>query len=126
MLLIKSLAVMSFMIIMFLMKSVPSFHGLSYAWVAFFGTMLLFILSDESRAFPKYLHEVEWATLLFFAALFVLMECLAELGLIQYLGDRLKDAINESPPQYRMLITVVSIVWVSDQQSKRQIRFETN
>lgn len=40
------------------------------------------------------LHKVEWGTLLFFAGLFVLMEGLAELGLIDFIGNLTVDIIK--------------------------------
>lgn len=98
---------------MFLLHSVPNFHYLSYAWVALFGALLLIILADESNSFEKYMHHIEWATLLFFAALFVLMECLSELGLVTFLGDRLKDLINTASVEVRLTIAITSILWVS-------------
>ena len=48
--------------------------------------MVLLILSNV-QDLEAILHKVEWGTLLFFGGLFVLMEGLAELGLIRQLGD---------------------------------------
>lgn len=42
-------------------------------WIAILGAIWLLILADV-HDFEIILHRVEWATLLFFAALFVLME----------------------------------------------------
>ena len=42
-------------------------------WIAVFGAVVLLVLSDTQDMEPV-LHKIEWATLLFFAGLFVLME----------------------------------------------------
>jgi len=45
--------------------------------------------------------KVEWATLLFFGALFILMEGLGELGLIDAIGTATSDAISDFPDESR-------------------------
>lgn len=112
-LLIKSLVVLSIMISMFLLHSVPRFHSLSYAWVALFSSLLLLILAGESNNFDRYMHDIEWATLLFFAALFVLMECLADLGLVKWMGNRMIDLINMAQSDIRHTTAILCILWVS-------------
>lgn len=47
--------------------------SLSSGWIAILGALWLLVLADM-QDFEIILHRVEWATLLFFAALFVLME----------------------------------------------------
>jgi len=42
-------------------------------WIAIFGAVVLLILADVQEM-EGVLHKIEWATLLFFAALFILME----------------------------------------------------
>lgn len=42
-------------------------------WIAILGALWLLVLADM-QDFEIILHRVEWATLLFFAGLFVLME----------------------------------------------------
>lgn len=42
-------------------------------WIAIFGALWLLVLADISDL-ESILHKVEWSTLLFFAALFTLME----------------------------------------------------
>lgn len=57
---------------------------------------------------------MEWATLLFFAALFVLMKSLEELGLIDFIGETTADIIESVPPgRGRLAVAVVLIMWVS-------------
>ena len=45
--------------------------------------------------------RVEWATLVFFAALFVLMQALAELGLLDAIGQAVEDLILLVPSESR-------------------------
>ena len=56
---------------------------------------MLLVLADIQEM-DGVLHKVEWGTLLFFAALFVLMEGLAELGLIDFIGEVMVSIVNVS------------------------------
>ena len=58
-----------------------------------FGALVLLLLADIQEL-ESVLHKVEWGTLLFFAGLFVLMEGLAELGLIDFIGQVTVDIIK--------------------------------
>uniref|UniRef100_A0A452VP61 OCA2 melanosomal transmembrane protein n=1 Tax=Ursus maritimus TaxID=29073 RepID=A0A452VP61_URSMA len=90
-LLTKCLMVLGFVIFMFFLNSfVPGVH-LDLGWIAILGAIWLLILADI-HDFEIILHRVEWATLLFFAALFVLMEshmsyhhiiCVCDLSMLQ-------------------------------------------
>jgi Na+/H+ antiporter NhaD/arsenite permease-like protein len=44
--------------------------------------------------FEAVLHKVEWATLLFFAGLFVFMRSIEELGLLTFLANHISDLIK--------------------------------
>ncbi len=59
------------------------------------GALVLLLLADVQEL-ESVLHKVEWGTLLFFAGLFVLMEGLAELGLIDFIGNVTVDIIKVS------------------------------
>lgn len=72
-LLIKSSLTLLFVIIVFFLHSIPDFCYLGLGWTAILGAILLLLLT-ESNNLEGILARVEWATLLFFAALFVLME----------------------------------------------------
>lgn len=70
-------------------KHQPSFtpnstHPL-VGWIAIFGAITLLLLADVQEI-EVVLEKVEWGTLVFFAGLFVLMELLAELGLINFIA----------------------------------------
>ncbi|XP_070923407.1 P protein isoform X2 [Macaca nemestrina] len=111
-LLAKCLTVLGFVIFMFFLNSfVPGIH-LDLGWIAILGAIWLLILADI-HDFEIILHRVEWATLLFFAALFVLMEALAHLHLIEYVGEQTALLIKMVPEEQRLMAAIVLVVWVS-------------
>ncbi|XP_075391669.1 P protein [Tenrec ecaudatus] len=111
-LLIKCSMVLGMVIFMFFLNSfVPGIH-LDLGWIAIIGALWLLILADI-HDFEIILHRVEWATLLFFAALFVLMEALAHLHLIEYVGEQTAFLIKMVPQDQRLATAIVLVVWVS-------------
>ncbi|XP_019752052.1 P protein [Hippocampus comes] len=111
-LLVKCVSVLAVVIFMFFVNSfVPSIH-LDLGWIAILGALWLLILADI-QDFEMILHRVEWATLLFFAALFVLMEALAQLQLIDYIGEQTALLIKAVPEDQRMAIAIILVMWVS-------------
>lgn len=62
-----------FVVAFFFLHSVPELQRLSLGWTALLGAILLLILADREDM-EAVLARVEWSTLLFFAALFILME----------------------------------------------------
>nr|XP_055182856.1 P protein isoform X4 [Nyctereutes procyonoides] len=111
-LLTKCLMVLGFVIFMFFLNSfVPGVH-LDLGWIAILGAIWLLILADI-HDFEIILHRVEWATLLFFAALFVLMEALAHLHLIEYVGEQTALLIKTVPEDRRLATAIILVVWVS-------------
>nr|XP_036872427.1 P protein isoform X6 [Manis javanica] len=111
-LLAKCLMVLAFVIFMFFLNSfVPGVH-LDLGWIAILGAIWLLILADI-HDFEIILHRVEWATLLFFAALFVLMEALAHLHLIEYVGEQTALLIKMVPEDQRLVAALILVIWVS-------------
>ncbi|KPP72254.1 hypothetical protein Z043_108759, partial [Scleropages formosus] len=91
-LLVKCITVLGVVIFIFFLNSfVPSIH-LDLGWIAILGALWLLVLADI-QDFEIILHRVEWATLLFFAALFVLMEAV--------------------PEDQRLTIAIILVMWVS-------------
>lgn len=74
--------------------------------------MLLLILYDREDM-EAILAHVEWATLLFFAALFVLMEALSEMGLIEWIGKQAVTVITAASNEYRLAVAILIILWIS-------------
>uniref|UniRef100_A0A8D0QTD1 OCA2 melanosomal transmembrane protein n=1 Tax=Sus scrofa TaxID=9823 RepID=A0A8D0QTD1_PIG len=111
-LLTKCVTVLGLVIFMFFLNSfVPGVH-LDLGWIAILGAIWLLILADI-HDFEIILHGVEWATLLFFAALFILMEALAHLHLIEYVGEQTALLIKMVPEDQRLAAAIIVVVWVS-------------
>jgi len=111
-LLIKSSVTLVFVISFFFLHSVPNLQRLSLGWTALLGAVLLLILYDREDL-EAILAHVEWSTLLFFAALFVLMEALSELGLIEWIGDQTENIILSVGESARLAVAILIILWVS-------------
>lgn len=101
-----------FVISFFFLHSLPDIQKLSLGWTALLGAILLLILSDREDM-EAILARVEWSTLLFFAALFVLMESLAELGLIDWIGTQTENVILSVNEENRLAVAILIILWVS-------------
>ncbi|XP_067134340.1 P protein-like [Centruroides vittatus] len=110
-LLAKSSIVLITVIILFFLQSVPSLN-LSLGWIALLGAIMLLILADFDEI-ESVLGRVEWSTLLFFAALFVVMEALTKLRLIWFIGQMTQDFISSVDENQRLLVAIVVILWVS-------------
>eukprot|EP00930_Biecheleria_cincta_P064362 TRINITY_DN4993_c0_g1_i1.p1 TRINITY_DN4993_c0_g1~~TRINITY_DN4993_c0_g1_i1.p1 ORF type:complete len:806 (+),score=146.94 TRINITY_DN4993_c0_g1_i1:82-2499(+) len=87
-------------------------HKIEPAWftvMAMFACAILF----ERHDFGKYLHFVEWETLMFFALLFVLVETLKELGVILLLAEGITNLIKTFHTDARLTVAIIIILWVS-------------
>lgn len=111
-LLYKSSVAFIFVLVLFCMHSLPHILHLSLGWTALLGAILLLILADE-QDLDVVLRKVEWATLLFFASLFIMMEALTHLGLIGEIGELVSELILFVPHNYRLLVSILLILWVT-------------
>lgn len=102
---------MTLVIMLFFLQSVPNLD-LSLGWVAILGAILLLILADFEEL-ESIISRVEWSTLIFFAALFVVMEALAELKFLWWIGQLTQNYINSVPENHRLLVAIIIFVWVS-------------
>ena len=59
------------------------------------------------------LHGVEWDTLLFFAALFVVVEGVGELGLLRFIANTLSGMVSGIAPAGRQAFSIFLICWAS-------------
>ncbi|KAF4522034.1 hypothetical protein B566_EDAN010911 [Ephemera danica] len=101
-----------FVITLFFIHSVPGV-SLSLGWTALLGALLLLVLADNEDL-EGVLARVEWSTLLFFAALFILMEALSRLGLIAWIGRQTEALVLSVPDEgSRLAVAVILILWVS-------------
>jgi Na+/H+ antiporter NhaD/arsenite permease-like protein len=81
------------------------FHGalgLEPATIALAGAALLIVLGRVS--IEEALREVEWNTLFFFVGLFMMVQGLAEVGLLSDLGQALSDVSGDSVGLAAMLV----------------------
>ncbi|EDW29020.1 GL19493 [Drosophila persimilis] len=111
-LLVKCSLALLFVISLFFLHSVPELQRLSLGWTALLGAIFLIILADIEDM-EAILARVEWSTLLFFAALFILMEALTELGLIEWIGNMTEGIILGVGEDRRLMVAILIILWVS-------------
>jgi len=101
---------------------------LSKSLLVFAATLLLFFMADRFHMPPaavgilgssvlllwvrpnvsEMLHEVDWTTLVFFIALFMMVGGIQEVGLIQIMAELVKKMAGDS-----LLLAVLLVVWVS-------------
>jgi P protein len=111
-LLIKSSACLLFILILFFVESIPEIHRLSLGWSALLGVILLLIITGKDDM-DAILHRVEFSTLLFFAAMFVLMEAVERMGFISWIGSGCEEVIKSVTRDYRLGAAIFIILWVS-------------
>jgi Na+/H+ antiporter NhaD/arsenite permease-like protein len=75
--------------------------------------LLLLMLLTLLVSLLLFLQSVEWDMLLFFAAQFVMVECAAEIGMIDMIGGWLESIIRSAPAQQRTLVAVQILLWAS-------------
>ena len=56
--------------------------------------------------------RIEWTTLLFFGAMFITMECLARLGLIDWIGKQSENLIFLVDEETRLAVAIIIVLWV--------------
>ncbi|SPP82431.1 P protein [Drosophila guanche] len=111
-LLIKCCIALGFAIALFFLHSLPWLAGASLAWIAMLAALLLLILANK-EAMDAILLHVEWSTLLFFAALFVMIEAMSELGLIQWIGDITVGVILRVDESNQMTVAIMMLIWIT-------------
>ncbi|KAF7272285.1 hypothetical protein GWI33_014911 [Rhynchophorus ferrugineus] len=111
-LLIKSGITLVIVIGVLFLHSIPSFNNLGIGWTSFLGALLLLLLYGDENI-EGIFARVEWCTLLFFASLFILMEALSRLGLIDYIGKQTQAIIMAINPEARLTVAIILMLWVS-------------
>ena len=106
-LLVKATAVLAVTVLLFFLQNIPQLN-LSLGWTALLGAITLLILADTAEV-ESIFSRVEWATLVFFAALFVLMEALSKMGLLMAIGDLVENIILQVPSNYRFVFHLFSL-----------------
>jgi Na+/H+ antiporter NhaD/arsenite permease-like protein len=87
-------------------------HHKEAAWFMLVGEFILCMLL-LTHNYHGASSAVEYDTLLFFAMLFVLVECLAELGVIRTMADGIVATIKEAPIEHQPLVAQMLILVVS-------------
>jgi Na+/H+ antiporter NhaD/arsenite permease-like protein len=87
-------------------------HHLDPAWLAVFGAVVLCVCSDKDDV-EEVLHLVEWDTLTFLAALFIVVEAAVQVGLINEIGGIFAAVFGATPLAARKAVAVTLIIWVS-------------
>jgi Na+/H+ antiporter NhaD/arsenite permease-like protein len=103
-LLIKSLVMLGFTILLFVLHGV--FH-MEPSIAALTGAMLLLVISRVDIV-EMLEHEVEWPTLVFFMALFIVVAGAEETGLIQFIAEWVARLSRGN-----LVVAVVLVLWVS-------------
>jgi Na+/H+ antiporter NhaD/arsenite permease-like protein len=102
-LLIKSLSVLGLTIFGF---TIHQIIGLESATVALFGGVLLLLISKIEP--EEILLEIEWTTIFFFIGLFVLVGALEEVGVIEFLAEKMIEFTKGN-----LFMTAMFILWLS-------------
>lgn len=64
------------------------------------------------------LHRIEWSTLLFFAAMFIQLECLERLRLISWFSQQTISLITLSDdPDVQLVFAIIILMWVSQRKN---------
>ncbi|KAH8327825.1 hypothetical protein KR067_000824 [Drosophila pandora] len=111
-LLLQSAGALVFVIICFFIQSVPHWRTLPLGWVALLGVILLLIILNRDDM-EHLMHRIEWTTLLFFAAMFVMMECVERLGIFSCIGDFTEHVILSVGKSHRLAMGIFMILWMS-------------
>ncbi|KAL5011987.1 hypothetical protein ScPMuIL_010538 [Solemya velum] len=111
-LLLKCSVIVGVVILLFFLHSFISEMHVGLGWIAVLGAIWLLVAADINNL-ESILHRVEWATLLFFTGLFVLMKALEKLGLIDWIAQGVIEGIQNVNSENQQLVGILMIVWVS-------------
>ncbi|KAG2382687.1 hypothetical protein C9374_005267 [Naegleria lovaniensis] len=100
-------------IFFFLESFIHEYVHVGLAEIAVIGAIIMLLLSGIDEL-DEVIEKVEWSTLLFFGSLFILMEGLSQLGLIEYIGDLTSSVISFVPAgDLRLFVAITLLLWVS-------------
>ncbi|KAH8420946.1 hypothetical protein KR222_010859, partial [Zaprionus bogoriensis] len=111
-LLIKCCIALGVCLILFVCHGANLLPDLNLSWSAILAVLLLFILVDPPHV-EKIIENVEWSTLIFLAALFVLMQALVILGLIDWMGDVTIHTVESMGNSNRLAVAILMLLWIS-------------
>jgi Na+/H+ antiporter NhaD/arsenite permease-like protein len=106
---IKCCIILGIVLIAFFISSVVHIEP---AWIALAGANALMLLT-----YPKHIETpltgVEWNTLVFFGALFVMVRGMEKLGLIRLITNMVAYLISATPPAHHLAVAITLILWVA-------------
>nr|XP_017032576.1 P protein [Drosophila kikkawai] len=112
-LLIKCCITLAFI---YLCMILHSFRGVAdggtLGWVILLAAFLLIILDNKSHL-DGTLEIIQWTILLFIAALYVLTETVARLGLFKWLGDHAAKALSEEELRNQSRVAIMVLIWTT-------------
>lgn len=121
----QSISVLTITIILFFVQSLPG-TNLTLGWISLFAGLTLLVMSSsvkliddqedkpEEDPFDLIMNRIEWSTLVFFFALFIVMEVMEELGLIAFIGTQITNLIDLIPQgDLRSTVAITTILWAS-------------
>ncbi|XP_017080166.1 P protein [Drosophila eugracilis] len=111
-LLIKCIFTLVFVVLCFLMHSLPFMSGATLGWVSVLAAFLLLILA-KMEDIEAILDQVEWSALLFLAALLVLTETVDQLGFIRWLSENAVKLITSVDDEHQITVSVLLVLWMS-------------
>lgn len=77
----------------------------------FYFRCFFFLLRDDMDTL---MHRIEWSTLLFFAAMFIQLECLERLRLISWFSQQTINLITLSDnPDVQLTFAIIILMWLS-------------
>lgn len=131
----QSLTVLIVAVLLFFVQSLPGVTRLTLGWISLFAGLTLLVLSsgtkigtgtsdddegeldeaDEGKdIFEFVVNNIEWSTLMFFFSLFIVMEVMAKLGLIAFVGNQISLLIDRLPAGlWRDIGALTIILWSS-------------
>jgi len=108
----RSGAVFAVVLIAFFAHSAFHHPLFTVATIALGGAVFMLLVTHPHRIEER-LDDVEWTTLIFFIALFILIHGLEAMGLIDAIGAFTADLIGRAPEDMRLLVAVMLLLWVS-------------
>eukprot|EP01112_Ceratiomyxa_fruticulosa_P013100 TRINITY_DN3663_c0_g1_i1.p1 TRINITY_DN3663_c0_g1~~TRINITY_DN3663_c0_g1_i1.p1 ORF type:complete len:773 (-),score=158.43 TRINITY_DN3663_c0_g1_i1:119-2437(-) len=105
--------VLGFVIFLFFVENfISDWVHLPLSWIALVGALFIMVLADI-KDINTLLHKVEWGTLIFFGALFVMMESVSKLGVVDIIGEEIAKVIASVDEDVRLVTAIIVLVWVS-------------
>ncbi|KAH8263164.1 hypothetical protein KR044_005504 [Drosophila immigrans] len=97
---------------LFVLSSMPFMPNPKMCWIALLGAMLMMILTNRTDN-DSLLTSVQWSTLISFAAVFIVIESLVEMGIDDWLGDMIIMAVLAADKSQYMTVSILLVLWIT-------------